>query len=346
MKSAIHKNQSGLTLIELMLALAISMVLTLGAITVFQSNKQTNNVQEQMSRVQENGRMALSMILADIRGAGFVGCGSLSDPVGQVDMNIIADPPPPSGFGNENVVVGHYLDSGTWKASWGSTTWSNGNTTPAAAIPPGIKAGTEAISLMASSDCGAYLVGNTDPNNANVQINKDNTCGFQQYDPVIITDCQDGDIFRIASNPTSTAAKMTLSHPNSVNTANKLSKIYSKNAKIFKPTFKDYYIADDATNLDRNGNAIPTLYVRHNGYSGVPVVAGVNNLTFRYGLDTDNNKSIDLFTTADDVDDNYSWTEVISVEVTLTIQSVRNVVGGNLMTKTFTLTGTIRNRAL
>jgi len=116
--------QLGVTLVELMIALVISLVLTLGAITIFQSNKETNIVQEQMSRVQENARMALRWIISDIRGAGFAGCGSLSDPVGQIDVNIIANPAPPAGFGDENVVIGHSDASGSWKAPWGSTTWA------------------------------------------------------------------------------------------------------------------------------------------------------------------------------------------------------------------------------
>jgi len=67
-----HK-QSGMTLIELMVALAIGMFLMLGAITVFMQSRTTFRLTESISRMQENARVALEIMEPDIRMAHYWG---------------------------------------------------------------------------------------------------------------------------------------------------------------------------------------------------------------------------------------------------------------------------------
>jgi type IV pilus assembly protein PilW len=67
------KKQSGLTLVELMIAMVIGLVLTGGVIQIFIANNQAYRVTENMSRVQENGRFALDNLGQIIRIAGFKG---------------------------------------------------------------------------------------------------------------------------------------------------------------------------------------------------------------------------------------------------------------------------------
>ena len=72
--------QSGMTLIELMVALAIGMFLMIGAMTVFMQSRTTFKVTESISRLQENARFALEALESDVRMAqywGFVSRGEL-----------------------------------------------------------------------------------------------------------------------------------------------------------------------------------------------------------------------------------------------------------------------------
>jgi len=73
---AMHKkhNQSGFTLVELMVALVLGMFLTAGVIQVFTSNQQTYRVTENLSRLQENGRFAIEFIARDVREANYKAC--------------------------------------------------------------------------------------------------------------------------------------------------------------------------------------------------------------------------------------------------------------------------------
>jgi len=67
-----HTAQGGFTLIELMIAMLIGVFLMTGVIQIFLSAKQAYRLQENLSRLQENGRFAMDMIAQDIRMAGYV----------------------------------------------------------------------------------------------------------------------------------------------------------------------------------------------------------------------------------------------------------------------------------
>jgi type IV pilus assembly protein PilW len=83
-----NRRQYGMTLIELMVALAIGAFLMIGAITVFMQSRTTFRVTESLSRLQENARFALEAIEPDIRMAHYWGLTSRT--------NVIAGRPPPT----------------------------------------------------------------------------------------------------------------------------------------------------------------------------------------------------------------------------------------------------------
>ncbi|MCU0976325.1 MAG: PilW family protein [Steroidobacteraceae bacterium] len=83
------RRHEGFTLVELMVAMVLSLILIGGAITVFYSSRLAYQSTEDNSRVQETGRLALEVILRDIRNAGWQGC-SREVPVSNV-LNDSAD---------------------------------------------------------------------------------------------------------------------------------------------------------------------------------------------------------------------------------------------------------------
>lgn len=74
-----RRQQQGLTLIEIMVALLIGAFLLAGVIQIFIVNKQTYRVQENLSRMQENGRFAIDYLNRYIRLAGYITTKSLND---------------------------------------------------------------------------------------------------------------------------------------------------------------------------------------------------------------------------------------------------------------------------
>ena len=71
MKIMQTKYQTGMTLIELMLALVISSVLMFGVATVYVSSKRGYNIQDNLARQQENSRFSLQLLTQDLRMAGY-----------------------------------------------------------------------------------------------------------------------------------------------------------------------------------------------------------------------------------------------------------------------------------
>ena len=67
-------SQTGISLIEIMIALLIGTFLLGGVLQIFIGGKQTYRMQESLSRLQENGRFALDFIGRDVRMAGYWGC--------------------------------------------------------------------------------------------------------------------------------------------------------------------------------------------------------------------------------------------------------------------------------
>ena len=69
----------GLSLVELLVALAIGSVLIVGAVTVYSNSRSTYAVNESIARLQERGRYVMSVIEPDIELAGYYGYTNLPD---------------------------------------------------------------------------------------------------------------------------------------------------------------------------------------------------------------------------------------------------------------------------
>lgn len=65
---------AGFSLVELMVALALSLILLAGVLAIFASSRTTYETTDRLSRIQENGRFALDSIVRDLRSAGYLGC--------------------------------------------------------------------------------------------------------------------------------------------------------------------------------------------------------------------------------------------------------------------------------
>lgn len=70
------RGRGGFSLLELMLAMTLSALLTLGAVRLFASAGQANAEHVGQARLQESARHALGFLGVAIRGAGYLGCGA------------------------------------------------------------------------------------------------------------------------------------------------------------------------------------------------------------------------------------------------------------------------------
>lgn len=94
MKIFPHKHQGGIGLVELMIAMTLSLVIGAAVIQVFLGQRQTYRTQDDMARVQENARFAFEQIAQDIRQVGYWGCSrkaTIVNDTGDIAFNDIND---------------------------------------------------------------------------------------------------------------------------------------------------------------------------------------------------------------------------------------------------------------
>ncbi len=73
------KQQRGFSLVELMVAILISSILLLGVLQLFGNSSESDRTANALARVQESGRVAIEIIGADARRAGYQGCSSAAN---------------------------------------------------------------------------------------------------------------------------------------------------------------------------------------------------------------------------------------------------------------------------
>lgn len=67
--------QSGFTIVELMIALVLSLVVVGGAISIYLNNQESFRTNDSLAKIQENTRFAFELLARDIREAGSNPCG-------------------------------------------------------------------------------------------------------------------------------------------------------------------------------------------------------------------------------------------------------------------------------
>lgn len=91
--------QQGFSLVELMIAITLGMVLMGAALQFMVSTRQTYELNDDISRIQENGRIALDIMVKDLQMAGY-----------RAPMN--GDGKVPDFFLKETTVAGSFLQDG------------------------------------------------------------------------------------------------------------------------------------------------------------------------------------------------------------------------------------------
>jgi type IV pilus assembly protein PilW len=71
----VKKHQTGLTMIELMVAIALSVVVVNGALALLLANRNTSNTTAAVSAVADNGRVAMNFVSESVRSGGYMDCG-------------------------------------------------------------------------------------------------------------------------------------------------------------------------------------------------------------------------------------------------------------------------------
>ena len=248
-----HTIQKGLSLVELMIAMLVSLVLVAGISTVYVSSKRNYNARDQLSLMDESARVALNMLIKHLEHAGYATPSKL--PMNTVDgyfyVNGSADPVAGSCGTVKSLALG---------ALKASATQDDLNTYG------------DAVSVRFIGDSGLF------------------------------TDVLNGDL------PTGCWGGVP-----------SLSDSLVYNA---------FHVATDGTTKDSLGNLVPILYgVGSNANQAKrPIVNGVENIQFLYGVDTNTDGAVDQYMSATAVTAANTWQQVISMKAGILIRSLEPVL--------------------
>lgn len=329
-------NQRGFTLVELMVALVLGLILTGGVINIYISSKQTYRMQDNQSRLQENGRFALQYLTKDVRMAGYMGCNNFS----AITPNIISTSAAAKAFSSSTIIQGY--DTGAWPAV---------PTVFPFAKPANYVAGTSVVVVNFAISSGIFVVAPImPPTAADIKVSPNTV--FKQNDIVFITDCSSADVFGITNDTGGGGAFMSLAHGAANNSSTALSKQYGTDAMALKFQTDMFYIGYIA------GGACPCALYRQTLSSTDRLVDNVQDMQISYGVDTNGDSTADEYLTATAV--GALWPSVVSTRVNLLVTTPENNLvdtpqvykfnGGSVaaadrrLYSSFTDTITLRNR--
>jgi type IV pilus assembly protein PilW len=265
-QSKFSRYQYGLSLVELLVALTISLFLIAGVIQLFIGSKQTYRFHESLSRIQENGRFALDALSRDIRMAGHYGCGSRGIPTtGLVFDNTLNTPA--NFFWNFQQGIEGF-------ESTGAGVWAP--VLDASIVSP--FAGSDIITVRGPDGPSAEV---TAHGGAATNLTVPGGSGFVVGDVVVAANCRAASAFQVTSvnagPPMVLAHVVTAAAPVGNATANLFTSYLG--GQVARVSTKTYYV--------RTGvGGVPALWRRTGSDPAQELIEGVERMEILYGVCT------------------------------------------------------------
>jgi len=293
------QQQNGMTLIEILIALTLSLVLIGGVIQLFLTSKQTYRMNESLARLQESGRLALDSLSRDLRMAGYQGC---ADP-GSVVSESVMNNPPTTNLSKTAIAGG---DGG---------------------------AGTDSLTIQFASGLAAKLKQNIDLANAQA-VADSNPEDIGVNDVLMLADCATVHMLRVTA-VNSGAGDVTFTYGASENDLSKITKVYGPaNTQVLRFNSVTYSVASSGRTNGR-GETIYSLFRQGlNDPKPVELVEGVENMQIQYGELLSNGSMRYSNAGAGGLD----MTKVKSVRVGLLLTAM-DMVGDDADNKSYTIAG-------
>lgn len=365
------KKDFGVTLVELMIAITISSIVAIGIGSVYTSSKRSFKLQEEFSRLQENGRFAMNYIARFVRGAGYSGCASgLNNMINDIDSNDIgflfqtglegyeaADTAP-----NETGALVEHPSASTTATDFtiltssvaiDTTTLAALRVLPRSDILIARVADSSGIEITTNNGSAEFRVTLTGTEaNACTQNSPvtDRYSGICLNDFLVISDCTKSLAFQV-SNIGVTAGTVKITH-NLSGTPGNNSASWGASGQNADPGF-DFVQGDELVKVVTKffyigpGTNGPALFVAEGSASGPggigrpqELVEGIESLQVLYGEDTGD-------ATPDNIPERYvpankvkDFANVTAVRITLLLRSVKSLPWRNDVAKPYLLGGT------
>jgi len=344
------KKQSGLTLIELMVTVAISSVILAGVVNIYIGSLSQAKLTTNLSSMQESGRFALEVMARDIRMAGYTGCighddADLNQAAGVFQLyKRAADNNSLLGLaGNEWSGSGYastsltpmLADSAAQLGTAGGGWVSSGPATLVEDYDEAI-ANSDVIQVWTTGELAIDVTGFT-PTASQIDLTLDAGHGLKEGDVVMFTNCGNVVVAQICSVGT-TQARISSGGSATCNndfaTANDISDLAPDNPDVppFVQGLETYSFRDAIYFVGKRDSGTKTPPSLFRGVNGVAreMVEGVENMQILYGVDTNHEngdlRTADKYVTADQVLNR--WSDVVAVRVSVLIRSFEKGLAG------------------
>jgi type IV pilus assembly protein PilW len=321
------RRSRGLSLVELMVALAVGLLLMAGAISIFLSNKRTYQVTEDLSRLQENARFALDTMMRDLRMAGNVGCGNNLDAVNNIAIDTATDPRGvlwDLGLPGAGAETGVGLE-GINNVVIGTSTWSPSNDA-LLTLPAAIVAGTDAVTVRYLAGPGRRVTADS----AGTAITVETPPGVMAGELAGVVDCASGVLFQVAA-----ASGSSITAADSLTRSFEAAPVNQPYPSVAPFRAARYYIGTGTVGGNSRSLYRQTMRWQDTNGNGTPdagefvvaddeLVEGVEDLQVLYGIDTNGDERPDSYVTAGsgNLDSAAEWRRVVSLRLGLLLRTV------------------------
>lgn len=363
-RSSSNAANGGFSLVELMLALALGLVVVTGIVQLFVGNSQTYNVLNGQSRMQENARFAMEFISRAARSSGYLGCAPETvNIVKGLRGNWNAMPE----FDITQMVQGYNGNAdGTWSPTLATLPRTTGGVNVNVYIPGNgidtttIEPGTDVLVFRGMQNPGRNLTQVLQPTGDPVVRAPGGDPGFGVNDIVLLANCEQAAVFRVTGinvagdeatllHATSAAGSLyenadQITSPTGLIpfTLSYLGRSYGEDANLGALESTYFFIAP-SLGQDNQGNTPSALWQKVGGAQPVELVQGVEDLEVLFGVDTTLTDGISNANQYVDFNDVPDPNQVVSLRVSIAVNSVDTVDAGNRLSRTFSKTLLLRN---
>jgi type IV pilus assembly protein PilW len=295
------KRQSGLTLIELLVAMALGIFLIMGVVNVFLANKDSTQVETSLARLQENGRIALDLLVSDIQDANYIGCNSTGGNIVTMADDV-----------NFTGVRGFERTSGAWSP----TLPADLNT----AFGGTARVGSDVLSIQQGVRLPVTSANDIVTTSTAVNVTSNPTC-VSQNDMVVIANCVTSHVFRVTNTPACDGTATNFQFDATENTPASISTNYEAGTELMQYADTEWYVRDTGRTRTALNFPVFALYRRVDGVEN-EMVEGVEYMQILYGQQLAGGNL--RYVAADDA--SLDTNEIVSVRVALLMQSFEPVL--------------------
>jgi type IV pilus assembly protein PilW len=308
--SAHHRRrESGLSLVELMIAMVVGLVLMAGVIEIFLGSKASYRLNEGLSEVQENGRFAMEFIRKDVRMAGYSGCANNV-------LNVLKHSSNDYAYDFTHGIQGFDARDTGWNPPL--------DTSLRKLTHPPIKH-TDVLTVRTVLAGSTNTSEDMDDPRDKLHIYPLDPTPFHEGDIVMVSDCSGAAIFQITDDDD----RKEIEHDNDdddnepENVTDSLGIAFGAGAQVQRVATISYFIAsrDNSKNCEQSPCG---LWQKVGGDHEQELVDGVDDMQVLYGVDSDSDNVPNRYVRADRVDQADAWAAVVSVRLALLVASDKN----------------------